>query len=295
VLVDSIEERNKRMNKVVAELYDLFSKNHITVFLMKGQGVADCYDNPLHRVCGDIDWSFPDNENYLRAYRLIEKKNIKIERQAGFSAFYTWKGFVIEHHQYLPDINNPLISNYLRSMYQQQYSDSIFLDLDGQKVLLVSPVLTHLSVNTHILKHLLAFGISIRQLCDSARVCYTYHNKNDAESLKKIYHKLGIYHWIQMLNNLLVNYLGMPEDCLPFPLINKRKADMMMKDMLQSGSFGFYGGTFLKETDEPQVIRKHVWLHLLIRFFRYFPYAPYEACWFPVMHSYSHIKKRFVR
>jgi len=295
VMIDLMEERNRRMNKVVAELYDLFTKNHITAFLMKGQGVATYYENPLHRVCGDVDWSFPDNDHFTRAYKLMAKKNIKIEHQAGFSECYTWRGFVIEHHKFFPDINNPFMPNYLRSITQRESDKSIYLDIAGQKVLLVSPVLTHVSVNTHILKHLLAFGISIRQLCDSARVCYTYQANGEAESLKEIYKKLGIYHWIQMLNNLLVQYLGMPEEFLPFPLIRKRNADKMMKDILQGGSFGFYGGPFLKETDEPQVHRKHVWLQILIRFCRYVPYAPYEACWFPVMHAYSHIKKWFVR
>jgi hypothetical protein len=295
VAIDAIEERNKRMNKVIGELYELFTKNNITAFLMKGQGVAACYENPLHRICGDIDWSFPDKENFVRAYRLMEKKKANIERQAGFSACYVRRGFVVEHHRYLPDISNPLLSRYLRRIQKQENNHSAYLDMDAGKVMLVSPVLTHLSVNTHILKHLLAFGISIRQLCDSARVCYTYHGQNESESLKKVYKKLGIYPWIQMLNNLLVNYLGMPEDYLPFPLIPKQNADKMMKDILQGGSFGFYGGTISKETDEPQVQRRHVWLHLLIRFSRYARYAPYEACWFPVMHTYSHIKKWFVR
>jgi hypothetical protein len=295
VAMDLIEERNKRMRKVTGEIYERFEKNHITAFLMKGQGVADCYDKPLHRMCGDIDWSFPDKENFDRAYRLIEKNHIKLERQAGFSVCYTWRGFLIEHHKYLSDISNPFISNYLRSIYQQEYANSVYMDMDGRKIMLVSPMLTHLSVNTHILRHLLAFGISIRQLCDSARVCYTYHQHDETASLKKIYQKLGIYHWIQMLNNLLVNYLGMSEEYLPFPLLPKCNANKMMKDMLYGGSFGFYRGTILHETDEPQLRRKHVWLHLLIRFFRYAPYAPYEACWFPVMHTYSHIKNWFVR
>jgi len=162
VMVDSIEERNRRMNKVVGELFELFTKNHITAFLMKGQGVAACYESPLLRVCGDIDWSFPDNDHFTRAFKLMKKMNIKIERQAGFSECYAWKGFIIEHHKSLPDISNPFISNYFRSINKQEYDKSVYLDMAGQKVLLVSPLLTHLSVNTHILKHLLAFGISIR-------------------------------------------------------------------------------------------------------------------------------------
>ena len=295
VEINTIETINKRMTKNAGELYEFFTQNGIAAFLMKGQGVAAYYDNPLHRVCGDIDWCFPDRENYDRANRLIKQSNIPIEKQAGFSTCYTWKGFLIEHHRHLLDISNPFISNYLRRMQQQEFGRSVYLDAGGRKVALPSPVLTHLSVNSHILKHLLSFGISVRQLCDSACVCRTYHSKEEAESLEKIYRKLGIYRWIQMLNTLLVNYLGMPEKYLPFPLASQQKAEIMMNDVLQGGNFGFYGGPLLQETDEPQKERKNTWLHLLIRFGRYVGYAPKEAFWFPVMHSYSNIHKWFVR
>ena len=290
VTVDSIEKKNKRMNKAIAELSDFFTKNGITAFLMKGQGIAACYHNPLHRVCGDIDLSFPDKKDFTQACRLIMENSIEIEKQAGFSVCYTWKDVLIELHQFFLDISNPFLSNYLCRLQQQEKVHSIYLEVDGRKVLLPSPVLTHVSVNTHILRHLLSFGISIRQLCDSARVCCMYHNSKELHSLKEIYGKSGIYRWIQLLNNLLVNYLGMPSTYLPFPLMSQRKADMMMKDILQSGSFGYFGGPFSKETDEPQLHRKRVWLHLSVRFFRYVRYAPYEACWFPIMHTWSHFK-----
>ena len=293
--INSIEERNNRMNKTAGELYEFFTKHGITAFLMKGQGVASYYDNPLHRVCGDIDWGFPDKENFDQANRLIEKNRIKIEVQAGFSACYTWRGFLVEQHLHLLDVSNPFLSNYLRRVQQQEFTHSVYLDTHGRKIRLPSPMLTHLSINAHILRHLLAFGISLRQLCDSARVCYAYHHKPEAELLKEIYGKLGIYRWILLLNNLLVNYLGMPEEYLLFPLALQQKADWMMKDILQGGNFGFYGGPFSKETDEPQIKRKHVWLHLLVRFGRYVRYAPWEACWFPVMQTYSRIKNWFVR
>lgn len=290
VAVDTIEKKNRRMNNAIADLNDLFTQNGITAFLTKGQGVAACYDNPLHRSCGDIDWSFTDKENYKQANRLIQQHNVKVEKQAGFSSEYVWNEFMVEHHRYLIDISNPFLSNYLSRLQQQENVHSIELEIEGRKVLVPSPVLTHLSVNSHILRHLLSFGISIRQLCDSARICCTYHHRPEMQSLKKIYGKTGIYHWIQLLNALLVNYLEMPAAYLPFPLQSRQNADWMMKDILQSGSFGYFGGPFSKETDKPQLQRKHVWLHLSVRFFRYVRYAPWEACWFPVMHTYSHFK-----
>ena len=295
VRVYSIEERNKQMNKVACEVSDFFKSNYIRAFLMKGQGVAACYDNPLHRICGDIDLSFPGKKNFDRACRLVKENNIEIEKQAGFSVCYTWKNVMIELHQFFLDISNPFLSGYLRRLLRQENEHSIYLEPEGRTILLPSPVLTHLSVNTHILRHLLAFGISIRQLCDSARVCCTYHDKIEQQSLKEIYGKLGIYRWIQLLNSVLVNYLGMPEAYLPFPLTPQRKADMMVKDILQSGSFGYFGSPFSKETDEPQLHRKRVWLHLSVRFFCYVRYAPWEACWFPIVHTWSHFKKWFAK
>ena len=290
VRVYSIEERNKQVNEIACDKYDFFKMHHMQAFLMKGQGVAICYENPLHRMCGDIDLSFQDKKDFNRACRLVKENKIVIAKQAGFSACYTWKGVFIELHQFFLDISNPFLSHYLHRLQQQENDNSIFFEMNGRQVLLPSPVLTHLSVNTHILRHLLSFGISIRQLCDSARVYCMYHNSIDRQSLKEIYSKLHIYRWIQLLNSILVKYLGMPEEYLPFPLKPKQSADWMMKDILQSGSFGYFGGPFSKETDEPQLNRKHVWLHLSVRFFRYVRYAPYEACWFPIMHTYSHFK-----
>ena len=294
VEVNSIEERNKRMNKAVAELYELFTKNHIPVLLRKGQGVAAYYENPLHRVCGDIDLFFPDKENFEQAGSLAEKNGAKIGEHERSGDCYMWRGFFVEHHRHLLDIYNPFLFGYLNRMQQEEYAHSVDIDIDGQNITLPSPVLTHLSVNAHILKHLLAFGVSIRQLCDSARVCYAYHDQIEAESLKKIYRKLGIYRWVLLLNRLLVDNLGMPEAYLPFPLAPRQKADWMMKDILRGGNFGQYGGLFSKETDEPQP-RKYKLLHSFVIFCRYVRYAPGEACWFPVMHVYSDIRNWFNR
>ena len=292
VRVDSIEKRNKRMNKVVSELYEIFTQNQITAYLVKGQGVASCYDEPLHRVCGDIDWFFPDKLHFNKANRLFERNGIKVEKQAKFSKAYTWRGFLIEHHCRLLDIDDPFRIPYLRKLLQREYEYSIDLNLNEQLILLPSPVLMQVSVNTHILKHLLTSGIGIRHLCDSARVCCAYPHTHETESFKMIYGKLGIYRWIQFLNNLLVNYLDVSEKYLPFPLVPQQKSEQILQDMLKSGNFGMYGGPLSKSTDVPRKkIKAYLhWIERFIRYIRYFRYAPAEACWNPVIVVYSHIR-----
>ena len=289
VVIDSIEGRNRRMNRVVGELHEIFTKNHIMAFLMKGQGVAACYDNPLHRVCGDIDWAFPDEDSFDRARQLIEKNGVKMEKHVRSELFYMWKGFVVEHHRDLVNIDNPFLSNYLFHIQQQEQVHTVYMDGNGKKIPLPSPLLTYLSVNAHILKHLLSFGISIRQLCDSAQIYRMYHRKIEDKRLKEIYCKLGIYRWIQLLNRLLVDYLGMPEEYLPFPLASRQKADFMMKDILQGGNFGIYGDAVSIKKDGMGAFMKYALIRRPLRIIRYIRYAPGEAFWSPVAEGYSHI------
>ncbi|WP_321480782.1 nucleotidyltransferase family protein [uncultured Bacteroides sp.] len=276
VLIDSIESRNKQMNEAIEELNNLFLENHITAFLQKGQGLAACYEKPLHRICGDVDWCFQSQSEYDRANQLIRSKGIPTKIQAGYSVAYEWRGFLIEHHSRLLDIHNPFVSSYLAKLQQVEYKNKTALCLGEREVTLFSPLLTHVSVNSHILKHFLSFGIGLRQLCDSARICCAYHDEIDKTLLKEVYCKTGLYRWMCLLNTLLVQELGMPVTYLPFPLSFDSQYGWMMEDIFRGGNFGFYDTRY--------------GFHILRRFLHNVRYVPSEAFWFPVLQIYSRIK-----
>jgi len=65
-----IEKRNKAMNGFVAELIDNLRKKDIYALLIKGQGIAQCYEKPLLRACGDIDLLL-SSDNYEKAKVLL--------------------------------------------------------------------------------------------------------------------------------------------------------------------------------------------------------------------------------
>lgn len=64
--VQVIEQRNKEMNAFVADLIEKLRKVDIYSLLVKGQGVAQCYEKPLWRSCGDVDL-FLSDANYKKA------------------------------------------------------------------------------------------------------------------------------------------------------------------------------------------------------------------------------------
>lgn len=65
-----IEEHNKAMNHFIAELLERMRQADIYTILIKGQGIAQCYERPLWRASGDVDLYFSESnfrkaKNYL--------------------------------------------------------------------------------------------------------------------------------------------------------------------------------------------------------------------------------------
>jgi len=53
--VQIIEQRNKVMNQFIADLVAKLREADIYTFLVKGQGIAQCYERPQWRTSGDVD------------------------------------------------------------------------------------------------------------------------------------------------------------------------------------------------------------------------------------------------
>ncbi len=68
--VQIIEQQNKAMNEFIASLIEKLHKNDVYAILVKGQGIAQCYEQPLWRASGDVDLLLGE-ENYQRAKKIL--------------------------------------------------------------------------------------------------------------------------------------------------------------------------------------------------------------------------------
>jgi len=289
LLTEKISQRNTQMNEIIAEQNAFFSKNDVYPVLLKGQSLAVYYDNPSRRVCGDIDWWFQSRKDFKKANELLNKRGIRPESTAGYSNVYQWKTFEIDNHIKLFDLHNPFCFRYLNALKSLEKNQFIRLDINGEKVLTLSPFLQILQANAHILKHLLSFGIGIRQLCDIARLYQNYHDKINGLYQKQVYKRLKIIKWIYLLHEVLVEYIGICENYLPFKSYKTQKADWMMADIYKSGNFGFYDS---KYHDMNSHKRKNKKRKILNQQIKYFPYASMETVSFPLVHLLSSVVKK---
>lgn len=286
VRVDQIERHFAKMENVIAEQFTAFSANGIRPILQKGQGVASYYRIPNHRISGDIDFCF-ENDGYAKARTFLKEKQIIFQDTAGFSLDYNFKGIHIEHHKRTFDFRSPLKKNYLKKLLKEYEGTKKHITIDGTPVRLLAPELQLLQVNVHILKHLITYGIGLRQFCDSARLYYVVSSQINNNALRDIYKRTGILKWIHLLHKLLVENLGLPIDRIPFPYPENLETDWMLDEVWYSGNFGFNDERFEKSRTPKLLARPDSPKRLWKNFKRYVKYAPEEAIAFPLIHTYS--------
>lgn len=287
IRIDHIERHNAKMNAVLVEQYQSFTELGINPVLQKGQGVARCYDIPSHRISGDIDWCFEDG-GYAIARNFLKERELDIVDTAGFSLAYKWKGIDIEHHKNLFDFRSPLKSRFLKTIEKYYRSKQLTIEINSVPIRLLAPELQMLQVNGHILKHLISFGMGLRQFCDSAKLYAYYYRDVDNQALLKIYKNAGILKWIYLLHEMLIKYIGLPEAYLPFEQPKSIDVKWMLEEVWHGGNFGYYDdrykdGKIIKTVSSHPNGARRLWDN----FKRYFPYAPQEAFFFPIIHIYS--------
>ena len=287
VSLQRIEDRNLHMRKVISKLGRLFKDNHIRAILQKGHGVSLYYEKPEIRHGGDIDWFFITKEDYRRAGKLISEMEPTFRIAPAYSSDYIFEEIVIEHHQRLIQLSNPFLSKYINSTIEELSRKNIFIDFEGEYIEVPSPLLNIIQVNAHILRHQVGYGIGLRQLCDSARLYYSFFGTYDGLELKQIYKNLGILGWINGFHKVLIDLIGLDEKKLPFPIEGDVNIEWMKEYIIKTGNFGFY------DPDNPDIEnpggRVNRSARLFTNFRRFFPIAPGESLFFPIVHVFSKV------
>ena len=80
--VQVLEQRNKAMNVYIAKLIEEMRSDGIYTLLVKGQGLAQCYNRPNWRSSGDVDLLL-SKDNYEKAKEFILPKGVRANRAGG--------------------------------------------------------------------------------------------------------------------------------------------------------------------------------------------------------------------
>ena len=236
--VQMIEQRNKAMNQFVAELVEKIRAADIYAILVKGQGVAQCYEKPLWRPPGDVDLLLSE-VNYKKAKELLlplSSSNKNEERYSQHLGMSIGQWYV-EIHGSLRTGLSARVDKEVDAAQESVFIGGNVRSWDNNTTLVFLPAPTEdvFLVFTHFIKHFYKEGMSLRQVCDWCRLLWTYRIT-----------KSGLMGEWMAFYNLANRYLGMPDLDSRLMAHNSRfdkKAEKLMEFIL-----GGYSGNKIKDT-----------------------------------------------
>lgn len=275
-----LEQRNKAMNAYVADLVTKMRKAEIYTLLVKGQGVAQCYEKPLWRACGDVDF-FLSEDNYEKAKSLLKPmaSEVETELKEANHLGMTIDGWVVELHGSLRMGLPKRINRELDEIQNDTFYNGNIRSWNngGTPIFMLSIENDIVYVFIHFYNHFYKEGVGLRQICDWCRLMWTYKELLNYELLEQRIKRAGLVSEWKAFYNLASRYLGMPDldsrltgvesttsrhssnkfgsehdSIADFMICDSRydkKADRIMEFILKSGNMGHNRGSWLMEHD----------------------------------------------
>lgn len=298
--VFSLECRNSEINDFIERLVGWLRKAGIYALVVKGQGVAQCYERPQWRAVGDVDL-LVDDDNYLRAKEFLAPKAtyVSVEEVDKKHLGMTIDTWTVELHGTLHNGLSRRSDKVIDEIQDDSlWHGNVVMWRNGETdVPLPGPDNHILFVFTHILQHFFHGGIGLRQICDWCRLLWAYRERIDKEFLAHRLRRMGLMSEWRVFASFAVSYLGYQSSSMPFYRESgalKRKANRVLELVLKKGSFGKkVDSSYMKKA--PVIQRKliTIWRQLKdsVTYFSIFPFDTFRFLGFFFVEGVSRTKK----
>lgn len=240
--VFSLEGKNQRARRFIEDLMGRLRGAGIYALMVKGQGLAECYERPQWRPVGDVDLLL-DEDNYLKAKALLlpMAQSVKDEDIDKLHIGITIDSWLVELHGTL---HNGLSSRITRTVDRIQDET-----IRGGRVRMWRcgetdvplPCVDNdiIFVFTHLLQHFFQGGVLLRQVCDWTRLLWTYRESIDQDLLRERLEEMRLMSEWEVFATLAVDYLGCPSSAMPFYRDSsaiRRRAARALEVIFKTGS-----------------------------------------------------------
>lgn len=239
-----IQQRNEVVKKQCVELQARLSADGFRSCVLKGQGVAQLYSEPLYglRQSGDIDL-------WIDAPRCVvvswAKKNGE-KKEEGYIhvGCHLFDDTEVELH-YRPTYSRCLWYNKRLQQYCEKHkNDWIMMN----NIMTPSRDFNVIYILSHIYRHLFGVGIGLRQLMDYyfllCSKVFTHSSglpfgetANQEQEIKKTLSSLGLLNFAGAVMYVMQEVFHMDEKYMICP-VDKRRGKALLQDVIQMGNFG---------------------------------------------------------
>lgn len=234
-----LEQRNQAMNYFIGVIVEKMRAAGIYTILVKGQGVAQCYERPLWRSSGDVDFLLSE-DNYSKAKEFLlplsssQKSEGKYSKHLGLSI----DPWYVELQGTLRTSLSSRIDSEIDEVQKAVFHWGNVRSWNNENVQVFLPAANEdvFFVFTHFLKHFYKEGMTLRQICDWSRLLWKYRDVIELRKLEEHLNKAKLMTEWRAFASVAVNYLGMPIDAMPLYSDKKKwkkKADKIVRFVLE--------------------------------------------------------------
>lgn len=271
----TLENRNRQLDARCKDITDIFNGIGLRSCVLKGQGVAMLYPNPLRRQSGDIDFWVEGNRDDI--YKLLKARWNVAGTFIHHADVDIYEDVLTEIH-FVPCYAYSPFFYYRYKNYFKKWADRQFANYD-EEVEFAHPTPHFNAVYSlmHIFHHVLYEGIGFRHFLD-----YYYILRNLDSGLKaKVFEDmkyLGLAKFAEAVMYVEQKIFGLESKfwlCQP----NEKMGKCLLAEIEIAGNFGQF--------DERRNYANHnskitVYLHNVKRNFVFFKMAPSEVLWAPI-------------
>ena len=291
-----LEQRNAAMNLFIEKLIGTLRYADVYTLLVKGQGIAQCYERPLWRACGDVDLLLSDN-NYTQATAILKKIALSVDDENLYNRHLSINidGWTVELHGTLRGGLWRALDKEIDKVQESVfYGGNVRSWMNGKTVVFLPAADEDVVfVFSHILQHFYKEGIGLRQICDWCRLLWAYKDSIDTKLLEKRLNEMGVMTEWKAFATLAVEYLGMPMEAMPFYSDSskwKRKAEKILCFVFETGNFGHNRDYSYRQKHSYLVFKAiSMWKHIqdFGQYFVIFPLNAIKVTWHRMVLGFS--------
>ncbi len=285
IVCEQIKKINHQSNRIASKISNKFREVGFRNSIIKGQGIAQLYPQPLYRQAGDIDiWLEGDRDKIVKYIYKIAQSNEQVYYH--HVDFPIVPNMSIEVHFTPSWMNNPFTNYRLQKFFkecsQKEFENKLHLENEDNSAYISTLEFNRIFILVHIYRHIFAEGIGLRQLLDYYMVLSKGFTQEEKDTAIKTFKELRIFEFARAIVYVLWKVFGLKEE---FMIVspNEKEGEFLLNEIMRVGNFGKYGNSFDSITSNNFFIRVMNKLHHTARLLRYHPmevlYTPLFKTW----------------
>jgi hypothetical protein len=266
-----LKQKNQLLNKSCIELQAIFSNNGYRSCILKGQGNALLYTNPLLRQCGDIDiWVEGDRDLILGFLRMKGDVGSVDVKHCDWEIL---QDVPVEVHFIPTWFYNPFVNKRLQRWFEKQQSNQ-FKNVSEMGFTRPTILFNLVYVLIHIYRHLFDEGVGLRQLMDYYYVLQ-HSTLDERQEAYRVLCSFNMKRFVGAVLFVLQEVFKLDDGfllCKPLP----KDGQFLLKEIMLAGNFGHYD-----VRNHRQKGRFANGIENIRRNLRFVGRYPQEVCWIP--------------